>query len=70
MSERTFAYRIYLLPRDIVEPPISFIDSNSKWPSMSLEMLFSKLCDRYTLLVISNRIPKSSLSLASGYPLV
>lgn len=57
----TLPYGIHLLYREVVEAPIGLVDSNAEWPAMTPVVLFGKLCNRYALFVLLDRIPQAVL---------
>jgi hypothetical protein len=56
---RTFSEGGFLFFRDVVEPPIRFIDRDSKRPAMLFKMLCCKSSDGHDLFDFSKSVPYS-----------
>ena len=56
---RTFSDMYFLFFRDIVEPPIGFIDRDTKRPAMLFKMLCCKSSDGQDLFDFSKSVPNS-----------
>jgi hypothetical protein len=50
-------YRVDLLRGEVIETPVSLVDSNAEWPAMAPMVLFGELGDRHALFVLLDRVP-------------
>jgi hypothetical protein len=46
-----------LLRGEVIETPVSLVDSNAEWPAMAPMVLFGELGDRHALFVLLDRVP-------------